>query len=321
MNKVSVIIPTYNSYKYMEKCLSALENQTYKNFDVVIVDDASKDDTYEKIKSYTKNTKLNLRLYNLTKNSGPGVARNLGILNSTGDWIAFCDSDDWYEDNFLEEMIKEAEKSDADIVMVDYYTAHSNGKKVKSGYTESIKCLKTNKELIAYAKSSLCNLLIKKELLIKYEIPNLYNGEDIAIIPILLSKANKIGVIDKPLYNYYMREASLSNRADPLIYQSLLNAFEVIKANLGNEYIDEIEFIGIEVVLYGVTLTALKAKVPDELIISEINKFKKEFEFFYKNKYYKKYNWIKKIYIKACVNNFLFLNKFFAYIHNKRAER
>lgn len=320
MSKVSIIIPTYNSYQFMGKCLASLERQTYNEFEIVIIDDCSTDDTYGKIQDYMLNTAMDIKLYRLEKNSGPGVARNFGILNSTGEWIAFCDSDDWYEDEFLQKTIKEVETSKADIVMVDYYTVYGNDKKTCNGYTSLLKDFTTKKEIIAYSRPSLCNLLVKKMLLIENQIPNLYNGEDIATIPILLSKAERISIIDQPLYNYYLRENSISNRADSSIYESLLNAFEIIKNNLGEEYFHEIEFIGIETVLYGVTLTALKAKVSDEIIINEIQKFISEFKSFNSNKYYKNYNLLKKIYIFFSANNFLFFCKIFSSMHKKRTR-
>ena len=90
---VSVIIPCYNCAEWIEKCLTALENQTYRNFEVLCVDDCSTDATYAIIESYKDHSKLNINLLKNEKNSGPAISRNRAALIAQGEWLAFCDSD------------------------------------------------------------------------------------------------------------------------------------------------------------------------------------------------------------------------------------
>ncbi|MDI6034448.1 glycosyltransferase [Flavobacterium sp. LB2P84] len=97
----SIVIPTYNRSSDLVRCLNSLVSQTYKNFEVVVCDNASTDNTKEIIERY--NGLLNLNYIYLTENSGgPAKPRNVGVANAKGEWVCFLDSDDWYTDNKLE---------------------------------------------------------------------------------------------------------------------------------------------------------------------------------------------------------------------------
>ena len=110
MPRFSVVIPVYNSYNLLEKCLETLEEQTYKDFEVVIVDDCSTDNSFEKLQNYSQDSKLNFHVFKNDKNSGPGETRNNGIRNATGEYVIFIDSDDYIETNSLELINKVIEK-------------------------------------------------------------------------------------------------------------------------------------------------------------------------------------------------------------------
>ncbi len=103
MEKVSVIIPIYNSEKYLEDCLNSVVNQTYKNLEIICVDDYSKDKSISIIKKYKDKR---IKIIKMKKNSGAGTCRNTGIDAATGDYICFLDSDDyWYLDK-IEKQLK-----------------------------------------------------------------------------------------------------------------------------------------------------------------------------------------------------------------------
>ena len=98
--EISIIIPVYNSSKYIKSCLDSILNQTFKNFEVIIIDDGSTDNSYDILKEYsTKNTSIKL-----FKNSNHGVSftRNYGISLAQADYLCFIDSDDWIDENYLE---------------------------------------------------------------------------------------------------------------------------------------------------------------------------------------------------------------------------
>ena len=106
---ISVIIPTYNSEKYIQKCISSVLNQTYENFEIIIIDNNSSDNTINIINSFSSNK---IKILNVVNNGNISISRNLGIKNSTGSWIAFLDSDDFWEKDKLNKLSKKLENYD-----------------------------------------------------------------------------------------------------------------------------------------------------------------------------------------------------------------
>ena len=106
MAAISVIIPCYNAADYIEKALRALEQQTFRDFDVILVDDCSKDDTVDVIKKFADRSNLQIQLLRNEVNSGPGASRNRAIAHSDAEFLCFCDSDDWYEPDYLQLMFE-----------------------------------------------------------------------------------------------------------------------------------------------------------------------------------------------------------------------
>ena len=105
MKKISVIIPTYNSEKYITETIESIQAQTHTNWELLITDDCSTDQSIDIIKSHQKNDNR-IRLFLLDKNQGAGVARNNSIKEANGRYIAFCDSDDLWKQDKLAKQIK-----------------------------------------------------------------------------------------------------------------------------------------------------------------------------------------------------------------------
>ena len=129
MAAISVIIPCYNAASYIEKALRALEQQTFRDFEVILVDDASSDDTAAVNRAFSESSDLPITLLRNEVNSGPAFSRNRGIAASSAEFVCFCDSDDWYEAEFLQLMYEKSLEESADIVIADYYTVSSQGQK------------------------------------------------------------------------------------------------------------------------------------------------------------------------------------------------
>lgn len=116
--KVSIIIPLYNCEKYIDKCIESIKNQTYVNWELIIVDDQSNDKSYEICKGYADNdTRI---LLTQQVNAGSGVARNKGIDIATGEYIMFCDADDFLLPDALTLLIEEADRTNVDLVISGY---------------------------------------------------------------------------------------------------------------------------------------------------------------------------------------------------------
>lgn len=116
---VSIVIPVYNAEQYISTCIESIAQQTYKNIEVVMVDDGSKDSSLLRCKEERKNHPF-LRVHAQT-NQGVSVARNIGTELARGEWICYIDPDDWIEPNYVEELVKEANRVNADIVICDTF--------------------------------------------------------------------------------------------------------------------------------------------------------------------------------------------------------
>lgn len=116
MKKISVIIPVYNTAKYLEQCLESVINQTYGKLEIICVDDCSNDNSYNVISKYAqKDNRIIAKKFD--ENKGVSAARNYGLSLAGGDYIYFLDSDDWIENNYLENLISKAIEEKADIVI------------------------------------------------------------------------------------------------------------------------------------------------------------------------------------------------------------
>ena len=110
---ISVIIPVYNVEPYLRKCLDSVVNQTYRNLEILVIDDGSTDGSGAICDEYASDRRM--RIFH-TENRGLSCARNLGLDEAKGEWIGFVDSDDWIEPDMYEALLKKAEETGADIV-------------------------------------------------------------------------------------------------------------------------------------------------------------------------------------------------------------
>lgn len=124
---ISIIVPAYNVEKKIERCLNGLVHQTFDNYEIIVVDDGSCDNTGEICKRYSSKYK-NLR-YISKENGGVSSARNCGIENARGEYIVFADSDDYVSKELCEGMFAAAKKSDADLVIASYFTDYNGNVK------------------------------------------------------------------------------------------------------------------------------------------------------------------------------------------------
>lgn len=258
MATVSVIIPCYNSEKHIEKCIESLANQTFKDFDIYIIDDFSKDDSIKKIENCVNKYDLAIHLLINESNMGPSLARKRGIEDAASKYIAFCDSDDTYEPTFLKKMVGMLEEGN-DVVFCNYNIVTKNRLR-KRKWLKS-KCFDNN-TLIAEGPDSLCCIMVCSFLINKIEFPDIRNGEDMAMVPVILSKAQKIGYVNECLYNYIYRDCSLSSRVDDSVVDSLKKSYDYIYKALHERYYEECVYLGVRNYLYGSLLNLFKFRPP-----------------------------------------------------------
>jgi glycosyltransferase involved in cell wall biosynthesis len=213
--KISVIIPIYNAEKYLEKCINSLLNQTYSDYELILVDDGSKDNSGN-ICDYYANKYSNIIVVH-KENGGSASARNVGICKAKGNYISFVDSDDYVKDNFLERMVELANIYNADLVECSFKIVKNYNDDLieKDDKCKTIKKMSNNEMLEAfcskkdYLKSAvLWNKLIKKELFSNLRFIEGKGIDDEYIIHEILYRSKISIVINDELYFYYMSEGS-----------------------------------------------------------------------------------------------------------------
>lgn len=205
---VSIIVPTYNGEKYISRCLDSLVNQTYKNIEIIVVDDGSSDNTPNILKEYSKKYS-NIKIIK-QKNSGVSSARNNAISIASGVFLQFTDSDDWIENNMIELMVKSSIEKKSDIVISEYKNYYE-----KDDSFEAIKLKDydmTFKELISDENTLYggfpWNKLIKKECISKIYDENVHYYENLLFFLENSVNLKKYSVVHKPLYIYNINENS-----------------------------------------------------------------------------------------------------------------
>lgn len=127
--KVSIVIPVYNASKYLERSLSCALSQTYKDIEILLVENGSTDNSLDICKEFSDQDRR-ISVFVADGNVGAGIARNIGIENATGDYICFLDADDWYEDTLVEKMVNAVSNNNADVGICAYEAYIEDGSKV-----------------------------------------------------------------------------------------------------------------------------------------------------------------------------------------------
>lgn len=216
MAKVSIIVPIYNTSKYLNGCIKSLLHQTLEDIEIILINDGSTDESESIIKKY-KDKRIK---YISKKNEGIGKTRNLGIDTATGEYLSFIDSDDYIEPNFCEVMYEKAIKDKCDIVICDYYEDHNYGLKEIRFPTFKDASLKENPDILNIVNLGPCNKIYKKSLFKNKEnrfVENL-KYEDAPLVVKLLLNAKKIGKIDDCLAHYVIHENSETTTRDERIF-------------------------------------------------------------------------------------------------------
>lgn len=307
----SVIIPCYNSWQYMSRGLKSLEQQTFKDFEAIFVDDCSTDGTYSQLLNYQQSSDLNVVVLRNAQNVGPGQSRNYAISQAQGKYIVFMDSDDWYEYDCLSQLHHALLSKDSDILLYNYYRSYSNGHKKEINCTQYFSSTTLSKEYVALAFESLCSMVINSILVKSNPIPALYNSEDAAVIPYWLSLTDKISFLHTPLYNYLYRNSSLSTSRNKYIYKGFLEAYDFIAEKIASNFAAEKEFRGINLVLYGAVYKALEAKISNSEIQGFISDFERLNPHCYQNKYLKYYPCRKRVFLFLLRERNYFLLKYY----------
>ena len=239
---VSVIIPVYNSEKYIRQCVDSLICQTLKNVEYIFIDDGSVDDSIKLISEYQKNDKR-IKIFK-QNHLYAGAARNKGIREAQGKYIAFLDSDDFFEKNALKSLYICAEKNNSEIVIFNSYHFNNDLKTKNKDFSSTFpRCVFSYKDVnidfFRACRQVPWNKFFLKKFLIDHSIyfPELKKNEDIAFALLSVSLANRIVYLDYYLINYRLNNPnSLSGRVgadmDCLIKARIILKQELIENKL-----------------------------------------------------------------------------------------
>ena len=219
---VSIIIPFYNIGEHVKKTIESLEAQIYRDFEVIFVNDASTDNSLEVIKKLLKDVSFDYKILNLLKNGGPSHARNKGLLEASGKYIFFLDSDDTIaEDTFLKVM-KTFMDDNPDLIFFKFKRVDINGSVIQH-YNDLFKDVKKNEKSREILKKYInleiflytCNVVYKKEIIEKLFFnennETHYYVEDQDFIIRALLNSHNVGYIDVELVQYVQRKGSIMN--------------------------------------------------------------------------------------------------------------
>lgn len=212
---VSIIIPVYNLEKYIDNCLKSVVEQTYRNLEIICIDDGSTDSSAEKIKKFMNSDKR-IR-YHYKKNSGLSATRNFGIKLATGDYLIYIDPDDYFEKNAIEKMLETALKNSADIVCADMKFITSIGdcsvNIVEANNVEAVASVATIDNLFVDSKSGFIvnGNLYKLDFIKDMRFDSsLLNGEDAVFMLEAMLKKPKIYFLNGKYYVALIRTDSMS---------------------------------------------------------------------------------------------------------------
>lgn len=315
--KYSIITPMYNSFDLMAKYFDSLEKQTYKNFEVIIVDDCSTDNSYEEACEYAKKSSVNISVHKSKMNLGPGNARNIGMSVAHGEWVTFIDNDDWVDIDTLEKINFVLEQKNVNCVIYDYYVTNGNEKKASRSMYSAKKGMVNLNKCIADVRNHTIGKVYKLDNLKTNKIfyPKQRRCEDVAFVCRAIDACGSVYYMNEPMYYYFQRSNSLSNNKS-MDESDMLSAFDILQNTLGTKYPDELKNKSVYDLLYGVLLMMCKNRKSNKEIRNYIKNYEKNYPNWWQCESFKNIGKAKQMFLIAAKFKQPILMKQFAYLHN-----
>ena len=238
--EISVIVPVYNVEKYLDKCISSILRQTFDNFELLLVDDASEDRCPEICEYYAKMDKR-VRVIHRKVNGGLSAARNTGIKASEGKWISFVDSDDWISDNMLKCLYESTVSSNAQIGICDFFRVYEDGKLTGESFGRFREGVFTYEDIVKKFAGDeniwytvMFGKLFDRTLFENIRFPENKLNEDVFITLKLFRQCVRVRAVSDKLY-YYV------SRSDSIMHRYTVQALDGVEAlyNIFNEFYTE----------------------------------------------------------------------------------
>jgi len=235
---ISIIIPVYNTDQYLHKCLESVADQSYKNIEILLINDGSTDNSGSICEDFTKKDP---RFKHINKeNEGPSKARNLGIQLSTGLYINFIDSDDYIAPSFVEKLYNACITYDTKISMCGRFTVTSN--ELKETFTHKVpvkwSTFEALKRLLSWNQidGAMWDKLFHRDVLHEIRFKDDRIAEDIPVLVNIICQNDSIVHIGEPLYYYIQRENSRSHALFSMSKLSMLLSANEVKETINKKY-------------------------------------------------------------------------------------
>ena len=320
MAKYTIITPQFNSFELMDKYFDSLLNQTLKDFELVIVDDCSTDNSWEKLQEYVKTSPLNITLLQADKNSGPGNARNMGIEAAKGDWITFVDNDDWVSTDFLEKVDEVIEREDINCVIYDYNTWLDGSIGIARSMYINQPGKKTVSECLISVRNHTVGKVYKRELCKNVRYPKIRRCEDVAFVCQAIAACGNAYYINEPFYFYRMRPTSLSNNSK-MDHSDMVNAFAILEEKFLKDYPLEMKNKSVTDILYGALLMQCKAGKSNKDILAYIKSYEQKYPEWWKCEIIKYLGKPKMAFLKFAQWHYVPGIKLIAFLHSLMIKR
>lgn len=250
MMKISVIVPMYNSFHLMERNLNVLEKQEAAEIELILIDDCSKDDSYEKAVKYAQTSKLCIKIFRNENNVGPGVSRNQGIRFATGDYITFVDSDDYFADNYTEVLAPLLDEG-IDCIIYDYVKVDENGNLLSMGRSIGVGDIRfgrvDSRSAFTYTSGSTMCKIYRKEVIERNgaRFGEYFRNEDMPFTKYVLAMSESVYYCPEKLYYYVQVSTSLMHNVNLVDEANCQRAFSILTERLAGTGLDE-ELLAVE---------------------------------------------------------------------------
>lgn len=283
MSKVSIIVPCYNAQDYIKNCIDSIKSQTYQDFEVLMIDDGSKDNTKKIIQKEIKDDQRFSYFYK--KNGGLSDARNYGLTRAKGAYVCFIDSDDYISQDYVELLYYSIQKNNSDIAVSYFKRVYKKNEKINVIELSDDGLIK---------HPAAWNKMYKIELFKKYKIEYLkgYWYEDLNVFLKLMTITNKFSLVEKELYYYIQNSGSIMHTYDHRIFDiyPILEDVEQFskKQHTYRKNFSKLEYANIYHILIG---TIYRASFRDDfskkMILEIVNYVKNKYPNWYQNEYLK----------------------------------
>ena len=308
MPKISIIVPVYNTEKYIKKCLNSLVNQTLKDIEIIVVNDGSTDKSETIIKEYEQKYMKKIK-YLVKKNGGLSDARNYGIKYATGEYVGFVDSDDYVSETMYEKLYNKAIKTGAELVECNVKWIYEKKEKI-----DAIEEITKKEDYFIYGRVMACNKIIKRKSLQENNImfPIGLRYEDVELYYKLIPYINKMSLVKENMYYYIQRQNSIANIQNEKT-MDIFNILEKIikyykENNIYQAFEKELEYLYIRF-LFGssfLRITKIKNKeIKKEALRKTWEEINNKFPNWKNNKYLRNIKTKKNLYYKT-INKFTF---------------